>query len=196
MIDDIINICLVTVFKTELSRRPWCRFMVLFSAWIRSASLYLLFHQMDSCSRTCALFHWISCKVLLACTFMPLLFWCVLTARLCSLSQTSNFLHVSPIFVLPQLQSTLNSGTAEPVEEYFPVIISVLTRAYSEWWREDSRICFKRGRDSHHYQRSGKRVRAVLVKVKQYTIMIVAKHRSQAQLPSWLIPNANLMDTL
>ena len=81
--------------------------MVVFSAWIRSASLYLLFHHKDSRSRTCALSHWMSWPVWSICTAMPLVVWCVLTALLCSLSRTSSVLHVSPMYVLPQLQSTL-----------------------------------------------------------------------------------------
>ena len=106
MIDDVMSL-FVSVLQIELSWRPWSRFMVVFSAWIRSASLYLLFHHMGSRSRTCALSHWMSWPVLSACTAMPFVLWCVLTALLCSFSQTSSVLHVSPMYVLPQLQSTL-----------------------------------------------------------------------------------------
>ena len=46
MIDGVTSChCCVSVLQMELSWRPWSKFMVAFSAWIRSASLYRLFHH-------------------------------------------------------------------------------------------------------------------------------------------------------
>ena len=91
-----------------LSDNPLSRFIVLFSFWIKRASFTLLLYQFCSCSSTMQVFHWMVCDGnLLACTAIPFLLSPFSTALLCSFSLISSVLPVSPMYVLPQLHSTL-----------------------------------------------------------------------------------------